>query len=124
MPYGRWQHRILEGKPPTPLRELLDLPQRPDAVFAFNDTMALGAMRAIAERGLRVGHDVLVLGFDDIAAAAYSVPSLSSVAPDKDAIARTAVELLHARIGDTTRGPQRREAGFELRIRESTRPVA
>lgn len=45
---------------------LLDLPEPPDAVFCFNDLMAIGALRACSERGVRVPDDVAVAGFDDI----------------------------------------------------------
>jgi DNA-binding LacI/PurR family transcriptional regulator len=59
----------------------LDLPseQRPDAIVAFNDLMAVGAMRAIQDRGLQVGKDLAVTGFDDMPLAQYINPSLTSV---------------------------------------------
>ncbi len=53
--------------------------EKPTAVFAASDTMALGCMRAIEEAGLLVGTDISVIGFDDIPAAQYTSPSLSSV---------------------------------------------
>jgi DNA-binding LacI/PurR family transcriptional regulator len=65
-----------------------------DAVFAFNDLLALGAMHTFASRGIRVPEDVAIIGFDDIEEARYSSPSLSTVAPDKDAIAHAALDLL------------------------------
>lgn len=66
----------------------------PDAVFAYNDAAALAAMRVCQQRGLRVPEDVAVIGFDDIAGAAHAVPSLSTIAVDKEALGRRGVELL------------------------------
>jgi len=80
------------------MRRLLDLRDPPDAVFCFNDTLALGALRTLADRGVRVPHDVAVVGFDDIEETRYSIPTLTTMAPNKRAIARTAVRLLAERI--------------------------
>ena len=59
--------------------QLLALPDPPTAILACNDQMALGAMTAIAARGLRVGDDVAVAGFDDIPAAANASPPLTTI---------------------------------------------
>jgi DNA-binding LacI/PurR family transcriptional regulator len=67
-----------------------------DAIFAFNDLLALGAMHVVISRGIRVPEQVAVIGFDDIDEATYSTPALSSVAPDTLALARTAIDLLSA----------------------------
>lgn len=77
---------------------LLELRDPPDAVFCFNDTLALGALRTLADRGVRVPQDVAVVGFDDIEETRYSVPTLTTMAPDKQEIARAAVRLLAERI--------------------------
>ncbi len=60
---------------------LLDLPdqRRPTAVVAFNDSMAFGAMHAAHERGLRIGVDLAITGFDDSSAGQYIIPPLTSV---------------------------------------------
>lgn len=58
---------------------LLDRPDRPTAIVACNDLMALGAMTAAQERGLVVGQDVAITGFDDIPPAQYSHPPLTTV---------------------------------------------
>ena len=63
----------------------------PDAVFCFNDLLALGALKATADLAVRVPQDIAVLGWDDSEEAIYSVPSLTSVSPDKQAIATAAV---------------------------------
>ncbi|KAB2925611.1 MAG: LacI family transcriptional regulator [Bacteroidetes bacterium] len=60
-------------------REVLELEERPTAIFAFNDSMAVGAIGAIREAGLRIPNDISVCGFDDIPVAKYLSPSLTSV---------------------------------------------
>lgn len=93
----------------------------PDAVFCYNDLLAMGAIRALLGRGLRVPEDVAVIGFDDVEAGRYQTPSLSTIAPDKRAIARLAVERLVARLGgEVEDAPVELWAGHELIIREST----
>jgi DNA-binding LacI/PurR family transcriptional regulator len=93
-----------------------------DAVVAFNDSIALGAVRVLQENGIRIPEDVAVIGFDDIDETRYSVPSLSTVDPGREKIARTAVRVLMERISDPgrTRPPQEIEAPFRIVEREST----
>lgn len=93
----------------------------PDAVFCYNDMLALGALRALHERGLRVPQDLALVGFDDVDDGRYSIPSLTTVAPDKTQIATLAVEQLLARLaGRAGRPPQSLRAAHHLVIREST----
>jgi DNA-binding LacI/PurR family transcriptional regulator len=80
------------------MRHLLELADPPDAVFCFNDQLALGAIRVAHEAGLRVPGDVAVVGFDDIEDGRYSCPSLTTIAPDKWAIAGRALECLAERL--------------------------
>jgi DNA-binding LacI/PurR family transcriptional regulator len=100
--------------------ELLERNRRLDAVFCFNDELALGALRALHERGVRVPDDIAVVGFDDIEDARYSTPSLSTIRPDKRAIAVQAVRALHDRLCDVQRPVQDVRVGYELVVREST----
>jgi DNA-binding LacI/PurR family transcriptional regulator len=103
------------------MRRLLKLPTRPDAVFCFNDLMALGAMRAIHEAGLRVPQDVALVGFDDVEEAEYAIPSLTTIAPDKTEIAEAAVGTLLRRIREGYAEPCRLiQPGHRLVIRESS----
>jgi DNA-binding LacI/PurR family transcriptional regulator len=67
---------------------------RPDAVFAYNDAAALAAMRVCLARGLAVPHDIAIVGFDDIPAAAHAAPPLTTIAADKEALGRRGIELL------------------------------
>ncbi|MER5530464.1 LacI family DNA-binding transcriptional regulator [Streptomyces sp. NPDC002677] len=103
------------------MAELLDSGVRPDAVFAFNDLIAIGAMRVLHERGLRVPWDVAVVGFDDIAEGRFGAVTLTTVSPDKQAIARMAVaSLLRSLSGREEPGGRELTAKFELVEREST----
>jgi DNA-binding LacI/PurR family transcriptional regulator len=77
---------------------LLDAGTRPDAVFAFTDELALGALHVAHERGLRVPDDVAFVGFDDIEDGRYANPPLTTVAPDKQQIAERALQCLADRI--------------------------
>ncbi|WP_369226757.1 LacI family DNA-binding transcriptional regulator [Streptomyces sp. R39] len=103
------------------MAELLDSGVRPDAVFAFNDLIAIGAMRVLHERGLRVPWDVAVVGFDDIAEGRFGAVTLTTVSPDKRAIAKMAVaSLLRSLSGREEPGGRELIAEFRLVEREST----
>jgi DNA-binding LacI/PurR family transcriptional regulator len=106
------------------LHELLDRGVEFDAVFGLNDTLALGAMRALQESGRRVPEDVAVVGFDDLDEARYTIPSLTTVDPGRVWIARTAVRTLLQRIeaADAVGPPRLLLADFRIAERESTRP--
>ncbi|MCI1831958.1 MAG: LacI family transcriptional regulator [Bifidobacterium sp.] len=93
-----------------------------DAVVCVNDLSALGAMRALQERGIRIPEDVSVMGFDGIEQGCYTTPSLSTISFDFDDMARQIVDTLVLRInGNKTMRPQRLVAGYSLTVRESTR---
>jgi LacI family transcriptional regulator, repressor for deo operon, udp, cdd, tsx, nupC, and nupG len=102
------------------MTRLLKLPEPPDAVFCFNDMLALGAVRAAAERGFHVPQDIAVVGFDNAEHSAYSLPSLTTIAPDKTALALAAVERVHIRAGGDASPPEDVQIPFTLEIREST----
>lgn len=69
-----------------------------DAILAASDLIAIGAMRAFAARGIKVPDDIAVVGFDDIAAASFTNPPLTTVLQDTRAAGRTLVETLLGRI--------------------------
>lgn len=104
------------------MNRILDAGVQPDGVVAFNDTLAFGAIYALQQRGLRVPEDVAVVGFDDIDEARFSLPSLTSINPSRDEIARRAVELLVGRIagGPDAGPPVTHYAGVRLMERAST----
>lgn len=93
-----------------------------DAIFALNDTLGLGALRALGEAGLRVPEDVAVIGIDDIDEGRYSVPSMSSIDTGREQIAQVAVDLLIERINEKgdRQPPRRIQPDFRLVAREST----
>ncbi len=92
------------------------------AVFAANDQMAIGLLRALAEAGRSVPEDVSVVGFDDIPEAAYLIPPLTTVRQDFTAVGRRAIEILQAAIAaDGTPEPERLISP-ELVVRSSTAP--
>jgi DNA-binding LacI/PurR family transcriptional regulator len=76
---ARGEHSAQFGE--TAARQWLDVPtaQRPTAIIALSDLMAIGAMNAIQERGLEVGKDIAVVGFDDVPMAQYLRPPLTSL---------------------------------------------
>ena len=92
------------------------------AVFAANDHLALGILRALHERGRRVPEDVSVVGFDDVPEAAYYIPPLTTVRPDFDAVAAASLDLLLAQISCGHRLGDRRVLTPTLVPRESVAP--
>lgn len=100
---------------------LLKSEQSFSAIFACNDAMAIGAMRALRESGLRVPEDVSIIGFDDIILASYVNPPLTTIATPKQDAGRLAVERLLERInGRYEGGPRQFLLDFKLVIRQST----
>jgi DNA-binding LacI/PurR family transcriptional regulator len=105
------------------MRELLDRGVRLDGLVAFNDELALGAMRVIQEAGLVVPRDIAVIGFDDIDETRYSLPTLTTINPGREEIADVAVRWLMERIANPggSIAPREHLTRFELIRRESTR---
>jgi DNA-binding LacI/PurR family transcriptional regulator len=93
-----------------------------DGIVAFNDLIALGAMRVLQEAGLRIPDDVAVIGFDDVDETRYTLPRLSTIDPGRDEIARVAVDYLVERISNpgVAIAPREYLAGFTVVQREST----
>ena len=82
------------------VRAAVDRGDRPDAIFCFTDSLAIGAVSALSSAGLRVPDDVAVAGFDDIVDGRFSVPPLTTVTFDKRLFVDRTLELLAARIAD------------------------
>jgi LacI family transcriptional regulator len=82
-------------------RALLDAPLPPTAVFAFNDLMAMGVMRAAHERGLRIPADLAVIGFDGLPLTAFTSPPLSTIEQPVAAMSAAAIAMLLDRIRGT-----------------------
>lgn len=105
-------------------RSLLDLPEPPTAIWAINDLLAIGALRAILERGRRVPGDLALAGFDDIALARDVYPPLTTVQMPSKEVGRRAAQLLFTRLGDPKHAPMQELLPTRLVIRQSTDPLA
>jgi LacI family transcriptional regulator len=101
---------------------LLDLSERPTAIFASNDNMAVGALRAARERGLSVPDDLSVVGFDDAELAQIVTPALTTVRQPLAELGRTAVSLLMRMIERQSVEALRVELAARLIVRDSTKP--
>lgn len=95
---------------------------RPTALFAANDAMAFGAIRALQELGLRIPEDVSLIGFDNVELSAIVQPPLTTIHQPKSEMGRAAVEMLTAR-HPSPQPPERRILGVRLVERESCRAV-
>ena len=93
------------------------------ALFAYNDLSALGAIRAFQEVGLRVPHDISVVGFDDIQAAAYNTPSLTTVRQPLARMGKLAAQTLLDRIESQKDEPKEIAVEPKLVVRESTSAI-
>jgi len=102
---------------------LLAMTPRPTAIFALNDLMALGALRAAAEANYSVPRDLAIVGYDDLELARFTSPSLTTIAQPKKEIGSQAVNLLAARISQKSRPPSRLVLPPELIVRRSTQSV-
>jgi len=105
------------------MRQFLNLEHPPTAVFCFNDLTALGAIGAIHSAGLRVPQDISVVGFDDITLASFLHPPLTSIAQDKEQMAKLAVEMANA-LATGKPAPERTILPGRLVVRASTSTVS
>ncbi|MCX5400437.1 LacI family DNA-binding transcriptional regulator [Streptomyces sp. NBC_00102] len=99
--------------------ELLALPDPPTAIFAGSDLQALGVLEAARVSGLRVPHDLSVVGFDDVPIARWSSPALTTVHQPLRQMAEEAVQML-VRLRDEAPMTTRMELATSLIVRNST----
>jgi DNA-binding LacI/PurR family transcriptional regulator len=92
------------------------------AIFAANDQMALGVLRALRENGADVPGDVSLTGFDDVPEAAYFWPPLTTVRQDFDEVGRRSLQLLLEQVEGSSRSGRRVVVETELIVRESSAP--
>lgn len=104
-------------------QHLLQLPERPTALLAINDLLAIGALRAASDLGLRVPADLSVVGYDDIPLASYLTPRLTTSSKDMVRVGREAVKLLLARIQEPDQPQQKIEVHARFIVRDSTGPA-
>ena len=103
------------------MNSFLDLPEPPTAVFTFYDLMAVDALHAAHERGLRVPEDVAIAGFDGLRSSLITNPRLTTVQQPLKQMGQRAMEMLLNRIEDSTQLPINETFPVELVIRQSTR---
>jgi DNA-binding LacI/PurR family transcriptional regulator len=94
--------------------------ERPDGVFCANDAIACGLVDGVQRFGLRVPHDLLVIGFDDIPMSAQAAYGLTTLRQDVDGLARETVACLAERIGSPGMATRVRELPVSLVERAST----
>lgn len=100
-------------------KELLKKVTSPTAFFCANDAVAIGAMKAIHEAGLKIPDDIAIVGLDDIEMASYVQPPLTTIHVPKEELGRFAVKILIDRIEGGHEMPVRLDIPFELIVRES-----
>jgi LacI family transcriptional regulator len=100
----------------------LSLPNRPTAVVASDDVMAIGAIKAVLDAGLSIPKDISITGFDDIPMAKFCYPSLTTVRQPVDVMSKQALEILFDLIEERNIGKIAKIIP-ELIIRDSTGPV-
>jgi LacI family transcriptional regulator len=104
----------------TGTKRFLELGNPPTAIFASNDVMAMAAMDAVRERGLRAPEDISILGFDDIPQASRVRPALTTVRQPLEQMGRVATQMLLEILKHPDNKPDRIELPTELIIRDST----
>jgi LacI family transcriptional regulator len=107
------------------MTRILALADRPTAIFASDDVMALGAMKAIADFGLKIPDQISIVGFDGIDVASFSCPSLTTVSQPIRAMVLQALKLMMQLIDDPENSPKQRVIRLapELIVRQSTGPA-
>lgn len=108
----------------TGLRTLLELDQRPTAIFAGSDSIALGVLSEAGRHGIRVPEDISLIGFDGTNQGAESVPSLSSVAQPLEEMGRAALRTLLRQSRGEVLDSHRVELATQVIVRDSTAPPA
>ena len=102
------------------MSRLLELEERPTAVFCTNDTVAAGAMKAVIRAGLRIPEDMAVVGFDDSFVSRIVEPELTTVRIDMDQMGRLAAEKLFDLIEGIPSAEKRIVIPTELIVRRSS----
>ena len=104
------------------MSQFLDMKPRPTGIFSANDRMAIGAMRAVFEAGLRIPDDVSIMGLDDIELAHYQVPPLTTVQQSFAELGTKGVELLLSSLNDEVPAETKIVLETTLIVRQSTAP--
>jgi len=105
------------------MKDLLKLKERPTAVFAAGDKIAIGAINAVKDAGLSVPDDISIMGFDDIEISRYITPRLTTIRQNCDEIGKTAVDLLVEQINQKTKLKISKIISVKLMERDSCRKI-
>lgn len=105
------------------MKELLNLKERPTAVFAAGDKIAIGAINAVKDAGLSVPDDISIIGFDDIDISRYITPKLTTIRQNCDEFGKAAVDLLVEQINQKVHLKINKVIPVELVIRNSCRKI-
>lgn len=100
-------------------KQLLEKGLNFTAIFAYNDMMAFGAMRAIKEKGLRIPEDIGLVGYDDIPFSSLISPSLTTIRLKKQELGVESLKLLLSRINVSRKKTKKIMLDVELKIRET-----
>ncbi len=100
--------------------KLFNMDNKPTAIFAFNDLMAIGALKAANECGLSVPQDVSVVGYDDIEISSYSIPPLTTVNQNKDKVAKSIFNTLLKMMNNKIASNSKVEIIPKLIVRKTT----
>jgi len=101
------------------VNKLMNLKNRPEAIFCCDDDIAMGCLRGLAELGLRVPEDIAVVGFDDAHISSHPCIQLTTISQDVEQMGRLSAELLVRRIENKDAEPQRVVLEPHLMIRRS-----
>jgi LacI family transcriptional regulator len=104
------------------MKQLLEQPIRPTAVFAYSDAWAIEALHAISESGLQVPSDISLIGFDDLRTASAAIPPLTTVRQHLTELGKQAIEALLQQVEENPRFAIQRTVSVELVERQSTAP--
>lgn len=104
-------------------RSLLSMEEIPTALFIASDPMAIGAYRAVSEKGLKIPEDISIVGFDDIYMSAYMTPALTTVKVYTEYMGRNSVDCLINRIDTTDKWCRRIVIPTELVVRDSVKKI-
>jgi LacI family transcriptional regulator len=105
------------------LEYLESAPELPTAFFADNDEIAIGAMKAMQENGIRIPEQVSIIGMDDMPYSEVSTPTLTTMRVFKEAMGEMAVKMLVDMVLMKYPVPIKIQVGTELIIRESVKKI-
>jgi DNA-binding LacI/PurR family transcriptional regulator len=120
--YASRDYSFKSGK--VKAKELLGVSPRPTAIFCISDTLALGAITAAKELGMRVPEDVTVIGFDDVEHTTMFHPYITTVAQPCYELGKQSANLLYAEMSQRRDIPRQVILEHKLIIRESSSPVS